>query len=264
MNNKNNFKDVIVTTYFSSDIGNYKGRTVPNNDFKYISPWYNSVLNLNLNGVIFHDGLSNEFIQKYTTNNIIFIYNDPEEFLYSKNDQRFLIYYNFLKYHKNIRNIFMTDGNDVIVKNNPFNYIINNNKKHNKDFFYVGSEFRRKLKDNNFTKFNFSRINKYIKNPNKQFKIKTFDKNKDNILYNAGILGGSRNNMLYFLRLMKEKFIRTFRYMSKELHDRNINMIVFNYVIYDLLDSNKIVSGYPLHSRFTRYEKIDDVIFSHK
>ena len=264
MNNIYNFQDVIVTTYYSSNIGNYKGRSILNNDFQYISPWYNSVLKLKLNGIIFHDGLSNDFIKKYTTNNIKFIYNDPDKFLYSKNDQRFLIYYKFLKYNKNIKNIFMTDGNDVIIRNDPFNYIVDNNNKHKKDFYYVCSEYRRKLKDNNFTKFNFIRINHYIKNPDKKFKIKTFDKNKDNILFNAGILGGNRNNMLYFLRLMNEKLNNTFKYIPKQLHDRNINMIVFNYVLYDIIDENKIVTGYPLHSRFTRYEKRNDVIFSHK
>lgn len=264
MNNINNFENLIVTTYFSNDKGNYKGRSVLNNNIDYISPWYNSILKLKLNGVIFHDGLSNDFINKYTTDKINFLYVDSEEFSYSKNDYRFLIYYNFLKYNKNIKNIFMTDGNDVIIKNNPFSYINDNNKKYNKNFYYVCSEFRRKLKDNNFTKFNFNRINKYIKNPNKKFKIETFEKNQDNILFNAGILGGNRNNMLYFLRLMKEKFNKTFRYIPKKFHDRNINMIVFNYVIYDIIGPENAITGHPLHSLFTRYEKRNDVIFSHK
>ena len=80
MNNINNFENLIVTTYFSNDNGNYKGRSVLNNNIDYISPWYNSILKLKLNGVIFHDGLSNDFINTYTTDKIKFLYVNPEEF----------------------------------------------------------------------------------------------------------------------------------------------------------------------------------------
>lgn len=255
--------NVICTTYFFNT-SHYKFKKVYKDDINYIHPWYYSVLKLKLNGIIFHDGLSEDFIIKYKTDNINFIYVDSSKFKYSQNDERFLIYYLFLKKYKYIENIFFTDGNDVTIKNNPFNYIKNNNKKNNKDFFYVGTEFRRKLKDNNFTKFNFSRINNWIQNPDKKFTFATFEENKHNILFNAGILGGSRGNMLYFLRLMKEKFNKTFRYMPINLHARNINMIVFNYVIYDHIDKNNIITGHPLHSLFTRYEKRNDVIFAHK
>ena len=124
---------VIFTSYFSLKkhpndpndrwvIGRQVDGRVAQNDFKYIESWYNSVNELYLEGRIFYDNLSDEFLERYTTDKIKFIKVFPSD--YSNNDWRFFCYRNYLEENK-FNNVFLTDGSDVTVAKDP-SEIINN------------------------------------------------------------------------------------------------------------------------------------------
>ena len=83
----------LLTSYFSKKIhpndpkdhavvGRNPDGRVSNNEINYIKAWYDSVNNLQLNGFVFHDNLSEEFVQQYTTNKIKFIKVYPRDFLF--------------------------------------------------------------------------------------------------------------------------------------------------------------------------------------
>tara|TARA_Y100000590_G_scaffold14063_2_gene16885 strand:+ start:6202 stop:7041 length:840 start_codon:yes stop_codon:yes gene_type:complete len=241
--NFDNFENVIMTTYFCKKIDPQRLKISPCNDIIYIKPWYYSIKKLGLNGIIFHDGMSDSFIKKYETDKIKFIYVDSNDYDYSLNDLRYFVYYDYILKNKNIKNVFMTDGNDVTIVNNPFV-----DKLLNK--VCVGKELEKLYKKD------------WMLNKIKQFnKIKGlhFNKNKETI-YNAGLLGGKRENILRFL----ENMLYIFDSLSFDQKKQNLNMIVFNYVVYNHLNEN-VISGEILHSKYKKFENDrKDIYFIHK
>ena len=132
----------------------------------------------------------------------------------------------------------MTDGNDVTVVKNPFKFINNKN-------IYVGSE----IKGNK--KYILDKLN-YINSNQNNYKLKL------DTIYNAGILGGNRKNVLSFIN----KMIDIFNLVNKKNIDKNINMAVFNIVSEN---TKNIITGPPLHSDFKKYQNNrEDVYFIHK
>lgn len=238
----NHSKNVIMTTYFCNKLDPQRNTKAPCNDINYIKTWYFSVKKLGLNGVIFHDGLNSQFINKYKTTKITFVYTDTNKSNYSLNDFRFIIYYDYIKKNTYLKNIFMTDGNDVKLVMSPFN-------KFNK--LCVGSE-ESLIKDNLWIQ---DKIQLFNSNKNFYFNNKINDK-----VYNAGILGGNRKQVLSFLKNMNN----IFKNIDKDNLNKNNNMIVFNYVIYNKLNQN-VITGNKLHSKFRSYENNrTDVCFIHK
>ena len=233
----NNPKNVIMTTYFCNKKDPQRLSKAPCNDFKYIKPWYTSVKKLGLNGIIFHDGLSENFIRKYETNKIKFIYKKTHQ-VFSLNDYRYFIYLDYINEHPEIENIFMTDGNDVTVVNDPFTFIKPRN-------IYVGSEIKG---DKMYVLDKLNNINAN-KNNNK-LKLDT--------IYNAGILGGNRENVIKFIK----KMIYIFNLVDNKNKDKNNNMAVFNITSEN---TKNIITGAPLHSDFKEFQNNrKDVYFIHK
>lgn len=231
--------NILLTTYFTSrDNPQREGKRVKPNDFSYIKNYYLSVKQNGLNTVIFHDGLSNTFTEQYETDKIQFVRVDLEYDNKSLNDVRYFVYYDYLRQQTNIDKVFMTDGNDVVVVKNPFDFIEN-------DIVYVGSDRNRIL-------------NHYFL---KEIAVKaygSFDKFK-NIeickVANAGVLGGEYYLMLDFLLAMICEFGETDK-------NANANMMVFNYVLHTYFPNHLI--GYPITSEFMKYETRTDVFFRHK
>ena len=238
----NQTENVIMTTYFCNKKDPQRPKRAPCNDFQYIEPWYNSIKKLGLNGVVFHDGMDDTFIKRYQNDKIKFVYVDSNSYEYSLNDLRYFVYLDYIKKYKNIENVFMTDGNDVTVVKSPFN-------KFNK--ICVGNE-PVKITNSSWMK---KKIKRFNYNNNKKF---TF--NKFNQIYNAGILGGRRNDVLKFL----ENMVDIFENFDEEQKRENLNMIVFNYVVYKVFNEN-VISGFPLNSVYKKFQNNrKDVCFIHK
>jgi len=240
----NKISNILLTTYFCKKKDPQRKNFAPCDDIKYIKPWYESIKKLDLNGIVFHDGLSKKFVANYETENIKFVKVDSSKFKYSLNDQRYFIYLDYLKKNQNIKKVFMTDGNDVTVIQNPF-------EKLNLNKINVGSELSQIYKN--------KWIQEKIKQYNSNSKLK-FNSNIQDIVYNAGILGGERNLVINFLQNMIIKFNN----MNNLQIRQNLNTIVFNNVIYNDLKNN-VNTGEPLHSRYKKFENNrKDICFIHK
>ena len=215
------FKKALFTSYFNSK-GDPQRKTkiVGKDNFDYIKEWYQSIDKLKLNAIVFHDNLSESFVKEYTTDRIIFI--KCELGPYSLNDERFIIYLIYiLEYGSNLESVFFTDGNDLIVKKIPFEII----KDHHKNTFFVGRD------DTNY--FYQSRVNRDVRIPlfendlGHKLDIRFYFQT----IYNAGILGGNKKVMLYFLYHLARLFVKC-------NSDHNHNMVALNYCIYKFWWSN--------------------------
>ena len=232
--------NIILTTYFCNVKDVHGNKFSPCNDIRYIGNWYYSLKKLKLNGIVFHDHCTEEFINKYTTNHIKFVYVDSSKFTNTLNDYRFILYYKFLLNNPNLNKVFMTDGNDITIVKNPFNLV-------NDDNVYVGSE------ENIIEEKTEWFIKECMNSSLKDFIIK----NKEKKILNAGIVGGNKKPVLKLLSKMNKLFNK-FRDKSC-----NINMTVLNFVIYE--NNIKFKTNGGLNSRFKFYENYrEDVCFIHK
>ena len=125
---------VILTSYFTKKkhpnhaededvVGRNASGFVDNNSFNYIKKWYESLIKLRLNGVIFHDNLSGDFINKYANKYIKF--QKVEDSKWSNNDYRFYCWRDYLQ-GKDYDWVFHNDASDVVVVQDPTKLISDN------------------------------------------------------------------------------------------------------------------------------------------
>jgi len=284
--------NVICTTYFNTKKDPQRETKVQLDDIQFISPWYYSLLELGLFGIVFHDNLSNEFIDLYQTDKIKFVKCTLGN--YSLNDERFILYYMFFLKHKK-QNLFLTDGNDVIINKNPFTLI----KSKPKTKIFVGRGKENKLYQSEWNLNSIDRLTTALN-------VKLSNNFYEMSIYNAGIIGGNYLSVMLFLRQMCSVFFRI-------NNDLNNNMASMHYVLYhyffpncragfrgvlynltpisfkliflralkksklDILRIDKInynndkialskhiVSGFPLNSRFYHFDQDSRAYFNHK
>lgn len=206
--------ELVFTTYFTSKPNPQNlAEKAPDNDLKYILPWYNSINKLKIQGIIFHDNLSDEFVTKYTTEYVQFV--KCKLGGYSLNDERFIIYYMFiLENIHEISSVFMTDASDVIIQSSPFSF----SKNYHENVLFVGR--------NNG---NLRRQRAYNINKTRILEKEMGEKIEQNFynmpIYNAGLLGGKTPVIIYFLRQLVNLILKC-------NSDKNLNMPAFNYIIY--------------------------------
>lgn len=247
---------LICTTYFSKKIHpnhptdqHVVGRTddgrVKQNDIKYIEGWYNSVNNLKLNGVIFYDNLTEQFVSEYETEYVKFIKSDPG--VWSNNDGRFFCYLDFLKENKH-DNIFLTDGSDVTVVQDP-GKIVEAYKEIDifvcKDSIPLSSFGRYLDVHNHFGWENYFAFSLWMQ--------------QGIPLINMGVLGGRYEIVIEFL----EAFCHERNKM--QMPEFNADMWLGQYVIRQKMNNRNMLIGEPFTSKFKEYQKDrEDVYFIHK
>jgi len=237
----------VFTTYFCRSADPQRKTHAPADDIGYIAPWYDSMCERGLRGTVFHDGMSDGFINRYTTELIDFEYVDPAEFEYSVNDYRFFRYLDYIERRPELQAVFMTDGNDVRVVNDPFPNL-------RPDRIYVGSEME--VIDGN----QWMQRRLWLLNQGGVDAGLKLSRLRRNWIYSAGILGGHRDICLQFLRQLVDVLAR----VDAEHRGLNLNMAAYNYLVYNHY-RRRHVTGAPLHSRYKRYEDDRrDVWFIHK
>ena len=97
-----------------------RNTTLPDDNYELVKDWADSVSAAKLKGVIFHNNFSDETCNKFQNDAISFVkvqYNP----LFNPNVFRYFVYRDFLQHHqKQIKGVFITDVNDVVLVKNPF------------------------------------------------------------------------------------------------------------------------------------------------
>ena len=245
---------VIFTSYFSvkkhpndpndnAVIGRDSDGRVLQNNFEYISKWYNSVVDTKISARIFYDNLTEDFIQKYSTEKINFIKVNTSD--YSNNDWRFFCYRNYLE-NNFFDSVFLTDGSDVKVVKDPGLIL---SEYPDTDLFVC--------KDNiMLNQFPYLQLHKQVGWDN----LDWFIQNQNSLpLINMGVIGGSYTNIKKFLNAFCTTRIRL------GAPDFNSDMWIGQYVFRQILSDKKIMIGEPFTSNFKSYEDDrKDVCFIHK
>jgi hypothetical protein len=213
--------NAIFTTYFTSEKDPQRPFIWANDDFSIIKNFYNSVVKYNLHCFIFYDNCSDEFVQKYQTDKIKFVKYDAR----NKNmvDERWSLYYTYLKHNENIKKLLCLDISDVVILKNPFNFMSN-------DTVYVGDE-ECLNRQNRWMLDRYEMIGFDIRN--------IFDKK----VLNCGILGASREHMLDITKKIGDIITE-----NNVMHT-TIDMAAANAVIYSAY-SNKLVHGQPWNTKY--------------
>ena len=257
-------KAIVVTCYFTMKPDPQTGLSRNAADFKYIQPWYDSLIKTGTNGIILHDGLEKEFIYLYQTSQIQFRYCEMGN--YSIFEERWLLYHLFLKQLPQLENVFFTDSNDVYITQNPFPFITN------KGALYVGRDNANRIKDSGWLK---EECTKFLEESNYTL-AKTYEYQW---VYNAGVAGGSFRVML-FLTYEMVKLI--FKASSNYHKDMTLLNIVIHEHFYPLLSKenweqqlvdtrndelashSNLITGYPFNSAFKDLDLNSKAYFIHK
>lgn len=263
-NSKIDSKQIIVTCYFTKLKDPQHGFIRNNADFKYVQPWYESIDRLGLDGIIIHDGIDEQFIKQHQTEKIKFIKYTPGK--YSIFEERWIAYYLLLINNPKIQTAFFTDGNDVTVNFNPF-------VRHNsKNIIYVGRDQANRVGDSQWV---IDEMDAFIMES--EYNVSPLIRYQS--LFNAGLLGGSRNVLISVISKINSL---TFKTNS----DKHKDMSLLNIALYEIFKpklnvkyyQNKftnpendfaknlrgIESGYPFNSKFKGYERQSKATFTHK
>jgi len=235
-------KQIILTNYFTGKKDPQRGgdNQYEPDQFESMRRWYESLLTHQLHGLIFHDELSEDFVGKYTNDYIRFEKYELKK-AYSLNDDRFFCWQEWLLQHEEVECLFCTDLFDVDFFGNPFHLM--DPLRYD---LYCGDD-------------NGTTIQEWVNDRMKWAYGRTFHAGK--IKFVAGIVGGTRKNILRLFQTMTHDFENAKRAKRK---GKNINMGVFNKCVHDLFDQDRILFGSPLNSRFRKYEEEGNFIIRHK
>ncbi len=259
----NSLENVIFSCYFIHKENPQTGEVQGKANFEYIKNWYESVKKLSIHAIIIHDGIDEQFINEYETENIKFRRFYPGN--HPLIDERWITFYMFIK-ATNIQKAFFTDIGDVTVTKNPFHLVCDKKK------LFIGRDNANKI-----------RLSGWILEEIEKFKNETQIQLPKSFyfqpLYNVGIVGGNRDTMLFVLARVIEYILQSEESTYKEMTIFNvvIHKYFFPYLTYSKNEKTivnpendpyashqHLVSGYPLNSLFKGFEYDSDAYFIHK
>jgi len=256
-------KELIVTCYFVNKKDPQYGNILTRPNIDYIKPWYNSMIKLNLSGIILHDGIDEDFIKLYETEKIKFRYFQYGN--YSIFEERWFAYY-FLLSNLNLKKVFFTDVNDVFITKDPFKTHSNN------ELLYVGRDQVNKTRHSNWLEIE---LNNFKIDAN--FKVPFYYKYQS--VYNAGVVGGNVDVIKALAAEMINLTLNTQTDSHKDMSLLNLAIclrfpIKLSYSASEkstITNGNKesvingyVYSGYPLNSLFKSFDFNSDATFIHK
>ena len=244
-------KSYILACQISGVYDVNRNEILPADDFALIQNWYYSIINLKLNGIIFHNNFSTETCQNYENEYIKFIKIDFEN-KFNPNVFRYHIYSEFLKNNTlDIENLFFTDISDVVVLKNPFEQKL---FRANQNHIFCGDE--PEILANNWMIDHCEHLRNKIQD------FKRFENQyKNQTLLNCGVFGGNI------------KIIKPFVEQLWQIHQENNfdnytkftgDMGAFNYLIRSKYN-NFLLHGAPINTVFKAYDIHNEQCwFSHK
>lgn len=251
MHSKNTQGQIIMGCLLTGIHDVNRNTVLQNDDYSLIKDWANSIIALNLHGIIFHNNFSAETCAEYENKNIHFI-QVKHDASFNANVYRYFIYNTFLKEQAGrIKQVFCTDVSDVEVLKNPFEQSLFLN---NTDKLFCGDE-PKKL-NNVWMKEHASHLRNNIADY-----AAYEDTFKDEPLLNCGIIGGDVNVM--------KKFIEELANLHEHYNHNNQtaftgDMGAFNYLARTKYHNN-LLHGAPVNTVFKAYDKSNsECWFKHK
>mmetsp|Transcript_43199 Transcript_43199/g.99595 ORF Transcript_43199/g.99595 Transcript_43199/m.99595 type:complete len:297 (-) Transcript_43199:85-975(-) len=248
---------VIMTTFFTTMKDWQRPGPLPDPSFSRIKTFYDSILAADgVQALVLYDRLPKELIERATS---------PGKFTFSQvdissydtslgvNDVRFLIFRDVLSKHAEYGVVFTSDLFDVQVLRNPCPLV-----EDAPDSIYVGSEVRDKLTS--------PWMEARFKDMGGKYMTWYFSAvaSGDRTIYSAGLLGGERQKVLDFLdrmaAILEDPELRS----RQEGREVNIDMGAFNWIVYNDMKPDEVVTGHPLHSTYKEYHAHPGDYFKHK
>lgn len=243
--------NLICASLFTGSFDVNRNEMLAPDDFQIVEKWFYSIVNLGLQGVIFHNNFSEQTIAKHKNEHIQFIRVDFQTKL-NANVYRYLVYSDFLKnYGSQLQNIFFTDISDVEVVSNPFtdSLFLQNPKS-----LFCGDE--EEILDIPWMNDHCSHLRNLIPAFG-EFE----EKNRTETLLNCGVIGGEIGLVL---SLMEELAGIHSQYTISNRTPYTLDMGAFNFVARTRF-SDRLKHGFPVNTRFKRYESDrTDCWFRHK
>jgi len=248
---KNNSFNLIMACHITGVYDVNRSTTLEHDNFKLVQEWAESVANLKINGIIFHNNFSNETCKKYENEYISFIKIDYNP-AFNPNVYRYFVYKEFLDVYANrLKNIFVTDISDVTLVKNPF---IDPLFLENPTAIFCGDE--PKILNNDWMNEHNSHLRKKIED------FADYEENfKEATLLNCGIIGGE-------IAVFND-FIQKLYAIHKNFNTENKtaftgDMGAFNYLARTQFN-NQLIHGKPVNTVFKKYENERlDCWFKHK
>lgn len=244
-------KNLIMACHITGVYDVNRSNILPDDDYSLVKDWADSLKRQQLQGIIFHNNLSEETCLSYQSPAIHFvkIAHNPS---FNPNVYRYFVYLDFLRRHRHdLESLFVTDVSDVVAVCNPF---VQPLFLENSTAIFCGDET--KILDNEWMKAHSEHFRNQIADYSvyeKQFGSET--------LLNCGIFGGRIEVMQAFI----EKLCAL-----HDTHNRNNktaytgDMGAFNYLARTQFNQN-LLHGAPINTVFKAYEnERTDCWFRHK
>lgn len=244
-------QQVVMASLITGTYDVNRNETLPSDDFELVKDWSESVQNAGLQGIIFHNGFSEETCEKYQRENLIFIRTDPNS-SFNPNVFRYFLYLDFLKEAgSQITDVFLTDISDVVLIRNPF---AENHYLENPETIFCGDEPKSLAEEW------MIEHSAHLRSQIRDFEI--YEKNFANeTLLNCGVIGGKTNLMMDFLTRLCSIHQS---YNQDNKSDFTGDMGAFNYLIRTQFQK-QILHGFPINTVFKEYQSDrEDCWFRHK
>jgi len=218
---------LVMTSYFSAQPDPQRDSLIPKDSMEYIRPLYESAMEFHIPVVIFHDGLSEGFIESFPSELVEFHKVNTRKSM-SVNDERFLFYQEFLSSReigKEYEFVVLADVSDVYFLSDPFPSFSSNQ---NQCSLWVAREHS-KIKQVNW-------MFEECYDPRSNFVNKHLD--LSSMLFNAGVVAGATKQIQSFLEGVVQEFAR----MGLK-SNVNCNMAAIQYVLQNKFSPDELCSN---------------------
>lgn len=232
--------NILMACHFSGIYDVNRSQMLPNDDFSLVKEWVESIASLQMNGILFHNNLSEATCKAHENEYIKFIKITCHDF-YNPNVYRYFVYKNFLKENAHqLTGCFVTDVTDVVAVRNPFADPLFINHPHT---LFCGDE--PKTLDNEWMRDHSSLLRSRIAG------FAAYEAAHQNTtLLNCGIIGGQMQMMLPFIE-------RLCHIHQEYNHDNQTaytgDMGAFNYLARTQYNDH-LYHGVPVNTVFKAFE----------
>lgn len=246
-----NANQLILACHITGIYDVNRNNTLPDDDYELVKNWAESIADLKLKGILFHNNFSEETCHRYQ-NEYISFRRTPYNPQFNPNVYRYFVYNHFLKEHSpTIEALFLTDVSDVVVLQNPF---VQPLFVANPTALFCGDE--PKQLDNDWMKAHAALLRERIVD------YADFETNfGQSTLLNCGVIGGSITVMQSFIEQLC--FIHQhYNYDNQTAYTGDMG--AFNYLVRTQFN-DRLFHGVPVNTVFKAHQ-IDrtDCWFRHK